>query len=276
MWLLAAVGTALCFGVNNTLFKWSTSKRLSKISIQFFFYLVAFILVLSYGIFNDAFHFSWLSIMIGVIAGVLNANGNIQMTKAFEKGPASITSILIATNAIIPVLAASLFFPESILFVQWVGIALMIGAAVVVQYQPGNGGSLEYRPWMTRVALSLLSFGFVGILMKMSTIEHIHLLDMLLSMYGGGLVYLLFFIGRQSVRLMEIKISIIVGALSIIGFSCYMFALQTGPASIIFPIISLNCMVVMIAGLLIFKERLRAHQFIGITVALIGLVLAKL
>ncbi len=276
MWLLAAVGTALCFGVNNTLFKWSTSKQLSKTSIQFFFYLVAFILVFSYGILNDSFHFSILSMSIGVIAGVLNANGNIQMTKAFEKGPASITSILIATNAIIPVLAASLFFPESILIIQWIGIGLMLVAAVVVQYQPGSSGNLEYRPWMIRVALSLLSFGSVGILMKMSALEHIQLLDMLLSMYGGGLVYLLFFIGRQSVQLMEIKLSVIVGALSIIGFSCYIFALQTGPASIIFPIISLNCLVVMIAGLFIFKERLRAHQFIGITVALIGLVLTKI
>jgi drug/metabolite transporter (DMT)-like permease len=45
LWLLAAVGTAICFGINNTLFKWGTTKHVSKVMTQLFFYLIAFFIM---------------------------------------------------------------------------------------------------------------------------------------------------------------------------------------------------------------------------------------
>ncbi|MEK1832875.1 hypothetical protein AAAC51_39975 [Priestia megaterium] len=41
------------------------------------------------------------------------------------------------------------------------------------------------------------------------------------------------------------------------GYSCYLFALKEGPSSVVYPIISLNCIVVLIGSLIIFKERLK-------------------
>jgi drug/metabolite transporter (DMT)-like permease len=276
MWLLAALGTAVCFGINNTLFKWGTSHQLSKVSIQFFFYLVAFLITLTYGMVSKNFHPGLLALVVGSLAGILNANGNIQMTKAFEKGPASLTSTLIATNAIIPALASGIIFPEPMLFAHWIGIMLMIGAAVMIQYQPAGSIQTEYKPWMYRIGLSLLSFGSVSFLLKISTYYHIQFLDMLIFMYAGGLAYLSFLMRGESVKVLEIKVATIVGLLSTIGFSSYLFALKTGPASIIFPIISLNCLVVMMSGLFIFKERLRTYQLVGMMIALVGLVLIKI
>ena len=103
MWVLLAFLTSLCFGINNTIFKISNGKGLSKVHVQFFFYFVAFIMTSSFVLLNGRFHPNWLSLILGSAIGVLNANGNIQMSKAFEKGPASLTSPLIAANAIFPV-----------------------------------------------------------------------------------------------------------------------------------------------------------------------------
>lgn len=277
MWLAAALGTALCFGINNSLFKWGTTQSLSKVGIQFYFYLIAFALSLSYGLYNHLLHPTLPALAIGAAIGILNTNGNIQMTKAFEKGPVSITSTLIAMNSLIPILLGCLFFPETIAVVQWLGILLMITSAVIVQYQPKKDASqIDYKSWIFRISLALLSAGLVGTLMKWATYEHIRFLDVMVSMYGGGLIYLVILSFKESIGVREAKVGTIVGLISITGYSCYLYALQTGPASIVFSIISLNCIIVMLAGILVFKERLRSFQLLGMLIAFAGIVLTRL
>jgi drug/metabolite transporter (DMT)-like permease len=276
MWLLAAVATAICFGTNNSIFKWSTTRHLSKVNIQFFFYLAAFLITMSYGTTTHSFRPSILSVIMGMAIGILNANGNIQMARAFEKGPASLTSPLVAANAIFPVLAAGVIFHESIPLLHWIGIVCMLGSAVIIQYSPNKGGDRNYAPWIIRVALAVISFGLLGILMKGSSYMHIHSLDVLISMYGGGCAYLGAWLGREKVNIREVGTGAAVGLLSVIGFSCYYFALQTGIASIVFPVVSLNCLIVMLAGLYLFNERLKLYQVFGIFTALLGLVMTKL
>lgn len=279
-WLLAALGTAFCFGISNTLFKWGATKNLSKVCIQFFFHAIAFVIVLSVAIIRDDFHPTLITASIGVLIGICNANGNLQMTRAFEKGPASITSTLIAMNAVVVILATAIFFPESIPMLHWFGIALMLGAAMVVQMRPSQQVRIEYGPWLSRCAFALLSVGSVGFLMKVATNEHVDFFNMLVAMYAGGLFFLGVLVRKElpeiAKRRLEIRTGLVVGFTSTIGYTCYLYALKTGPASVVFPVISLNCIVVMIAGLLIFKERLRFHQLLGMVVALCGLVLTKI
>jgi hypothetical protein len=78
MWIAAALVTTLSFGINNTIFKWSTARHLSKVHIQFFFYLVAFLVTLGYGVVSGALEFNLLAMVLGGLIGILNANGNIQ------------------------------------------------------------------------------------------------------------------------------------------------------------------------------------------------------
>ncbi len=280
LWLLAAVGTAICFGINNTLFKWGTTKGVSKVMTQLFFYLIAFLIMLLFSFVRHDLNFSIPSIVLGVLIGIFNTNGNIQMTKAFEKGPASITSTLIASNSIVVVLATALFFPESIPMVHWLGIGLMLVAAVVIQYQSNTRMSFEYKPWLLRCTFAFLSIGLVGVFMKMATYQQIDFINLLVSMYGGGFLYLCVLARKEWKNTRnfqtEFKIGSVVSVLSVIGYSCYLFALETGFSSIVFPIISLNCVIVMLMGLIVFKERLKMYQFVGIIVALFGLVLSKI
>ncbi|MDP4085863.1 MAG: EamA family transporter [Bacillota bacterium] len=278
MWIAAAFLTMVCFGTNNTIFKWSTGLGLSKVHIQFTFYFVAFLLTFGYGVVEGSIHFYILSVILGTLIGILNANGNIQMTKAFEKGPASLTSPLIGMNAIFPILSAALIFHEHISTVQWVGIVLMLGSVVIIQYSPQSKGNINYLPWLIRVGLAIFSFGILGIIMKTTSYLHIHSLDILVCMYGGGSVYL----GLHSIRdkegwsVKEASTGGIVGLISLIGYSSYFYALKAGTASIVFPIVSLNCLVVVLGGYWLFKEKLKLYQIIGVFSALIGIIFTKL
>ncbi|MFE3975337.1 MULTISPECIES: DMT family transporter [Peribacillus] len=278
MWIFAALITSLCFGINNSIFKWSSGKGYSKVHIQFFFYFTAFIMALLYSGFVDGLTTNWLSILLGGAIGVLNANGNIQMASAFEKGPASLTSPLIAANAIFPILCAALIFHEHISSLQWSGIVCMLLATLVIQYTPNAKGNHQYLPWMMHTLFAIFSFGVLGILMTTSTRLHLNSLDILVSMYGGGTLYLIsaLAIKNEKIKLMEVKIGSLVGLLSIIAYGCYFFALNTGIASIIFPVVSLNCLVVVFAGCYLFKEKLKSYQIAGVLAALIGIILTKI
>ncbi|MDN4492621.1 DMT family transporter [Ureibacillus aquaedulcis] len=278
MWIIAAVMTMFCFGINNMIFKITSGKGLSKVHMQFYFYLIAFLLMCCYGMVSGFATFNGLTILLGGIIGILNANGNIQMSKAFERGPASITSPLISTNTVIPILSAALIFHESISLIQWVGIIVMLASAAVIQYVPGSGVIMDYKPWMFRVLLSVLSFGVLGVLMKTSSHLHIDSINTLVCMYGGGAAYLLInsFILKEKWQRAELKYGAIIGGFSVIGYSSYFFALDTGVASIVFPIVSLSCLVVVLSSCWIYKERLKFYQIVGVISALVGIMLTKI
>ncbi len=279
MWIAAAFVTMVCFGTNNTIFKWSTEKKVSKVHIQFYFYFIAFLLTLGFAIVvNGTIHLNFITILLGAFIGILNANGNIQMSKAFEKGPASLTSPLVGTNTIFPIVCAGVVFHEHITLIQWIGIIFMLGSAMVIQYTSEKNRRTNYIPWIIRVGLAVFSFGLLGILMKTTSYLQINSLDILIAMYGGGSIYLVIcsLIKQEKWQKSEANVGSIVGLISILGYSCYFFALKTGTASIVFPIVSLNCLVVVLAGFLLYKEKLKRYQVIGVFTALLGIIFTKI
>ncbi|NHC38853.1 DMT family transporter [Bacillus sp. MM2020_1] len=278
MWIAAAFVTMVCFGTNNTIFKWSTQRKVSKVHIQFYFYFVAFLLTFGFAIVAGTVHLNLITILLGAFIGILNANGNIQMSMAFEKGPASLTSPLVGTNTIFPILCAGVVFHEHISLIQWVGILIMLGSAMAIQYSSDNKGRINYYPWMMRVGLAIFSFGLLGILMKTSSYLQINSLEILIAMYGGGSIYLAIcsMYKKEKWQRSEANIGSIVGLISILGYSSYFYALKTGTASIVFPIVSLNCLVVVLAGVLLYKEKLKRYQMIGVFTALLGIIFTKI
>lgn len=278
MWIAAAFVTMVCFGTNNTIFKWSTQRKVSKVHIQFYFYFVAFLLTFGFAIVAGTVHLNLITILLGAFIGILNANGNIQMSKAFEKGPASLTSPLVGTNTIFPIVCAGVVFHEHITLIQWIGIIFMLGSAMVIQYTSEKNRRTNYIPWIIRVGLAVFSFGLLGILMKTTSYLQINSLDILIAMYGGGSIYLVIcsLIKQEKWQKSEANVGSIVGLISILGYSCYFFALKTGTASIVFPIVSLNCLVVVLAGFLLYKEKLKRYQVIGVFTALLGIIFTKI
>lgn len=278
MWLLAAVLTMLCFGINNMIFKLTSSKGISKVHMQFFFYFIAFLIMFGYGMAIGFAPFNVITVVLGAFIGVLNTNGNIQMSKAFEKGPASLTSPLISTYSVIPILSATLIFHEHITLIQWGGIMVILASAAIIQYVPGSEGTIDYLPWMYRILLSILCFGVLGVLMKTSSHLHIDTMNILVCMYGGGAVYLIInsLIMKEKWQRTELKFGAIIGCFSVVGYSSYFFALETGVASIVFPIVSLSCLVVVLGSCWLYKERLRIYQMVGIISAVVGIVLTKI
>jgi drug/metabolite transporter (DMT)-like permease len=149
---------------------------------------------------------------------------------------------------------------------------------MAIQYSPAKNRKTSYVPWMIRVLLAIFSFGVLGILMKTSSYLHINSINILISMYGGGSAYLAVcsLLKNEKWQKSEVNVGALVGIISILGYSAYFYALQSGTASIIFPVVSLNCLVVVFAGYWIFKEKLKFYQIIGVFAALLGIIFTKI
>ncbi|MDP4170439.1 MAG: DMT family transporter, partial [Bacillota bacterium] len=145
-------------------------------------------------------------------------------------------------------------------------------------YAPQSKRQMEYRPWLVRVLLSIVSFGLLGILMKTASYLHLETLDVLVCMYGGGSAYLalISLLKKEKWQRPELKVGTMAGFVSIIGYSSYFYALIKGTASIVFPIVSLNCLIVVIAGCFLFKESLKKYQIAGIISAALGIIFTKI
>lgn len=114
--------------------------------------------------------------------------------------------------------------------------------------------------------------------MKLASTMSISSISIMIAMYGGGSLFLSMVIlgQKEPVRKQEMKTGAIVGLISIGGYSSYIFALKTGVASIVFPLVSLNCLIVVFTGCVLFKEKIRAYQLVGVLSALLGIVLKKI
>lgn len=117
-----------------------------KNTYSVYFLYGAFIITAIYGLFIGIHSLDFITVLIGVLIGILNANGNIQMSKAFESGPASITSPLISAHTIIPILSAAIIFNEHINTIQWMGIIVMLVAVIIIQYSPSSNVQIDYVP----------------------------------------------------------------------------------------------------------------------------------
>lgn len=280
LWFLAALGTSFCFGLSSTLFKWGATKGLSTGRVQFFYYTIATCLVLSYGILRREVEMTLLSLSIGGIAGALNAYGNLQMTKAFQKGPASITSMIIAANVVLGIVATAIFFPESLSIWHWSGIALLLGSTAIVQRLPEKGNHIEHRSWLLHCIFALISIGLAGFFLKIASEYKIDFLSTLVALFAGGWVFLSITSYKELkhtfIQKQELYIGALAGLTMAAGYSLYLYSLNAGSASIVFTIISLNALVVVIASVVLFGERLKAYQVMGLIIALVGLTLTKI
>lgn len=95
-------------------------------------------------------------------------------------------------------------------------------------------------------------------------------------MYGGGAIYLTILARKKFKQIFVRKFELKVGILNTIAYNCYLFALKEDPSSVVYPIISLNCVVVLMGSLIIFKKWLKKYQLVGIFLTLCGVVLTKI
>jgi drug/metabolite transporter (DMT)-like permease len=95
------------------------------------------------------------SVMLGSIAGLLGAGGQLVLFDTLRRGPAYLVFPVISLSPVVSVLLSVVFLGETANARSWAGIVLALLAIPLLSYQPPQGGPVRGRLW---VALSILVF----------------------------------------------------------------------------------------------------------------------
>lgn len=221
-----------------------------------------------------------------LLAGFANSLAFLAATlshiEALKRLPAAIAYPLIRLDAVLVVVISIVFFHESMLGRQGIGIFIAVFAALLVArdrnriqapFAPSSRGFLF-------VAMAILA-GTAAAVSSRFAVLHTDKTAFIAVSYGLSTIFA-FIMGRGSVNgkvperfRSSLFIGVSMGILNVAGYYAYLEGLSRGPLSLVTVITGMHFVVAVIFSLLIYRERLSPVSFAGIVLAVLSLVLIR-
>ncbi len=244
----------------------------------------------------SAVHLTRGDVGLLVLSGVLGAGSYAGFYRALQLGPVSLVSPIFSAYAMVTVLLAVVVGKQALGPGSAAGVALTIGGVALASFSPASspasGAPAEAGPRRSGVPYALaamLAWGVATYILVHSApqlgwffpvaISRVATLAVVLAA-GAGIV-----IGRRGdapvpvrpgTRLTRLALPAMAGLLDMLAFLAFARAGQvtsvavTAASSACFPLI------VVAGGVVVFKERLRAVQFAGAGLTIVGLLVLGL
>ncbi|HUP13310.1 MAG TPA: EamA family transporter, partial [Niastella sp.] len=106
------------------------------------------------------------SILLGSLAGLLGAAGQLVLFFTLRIAPAYLVFPLLSLTPVVTILLAVIFLREKTSRVGWIGIAVAIFAILLLSYQPPGDKNVSGYTWMLLAAIPLLAWGAQGYIMR--------------------------------------------------------------------------------------------------------------
>ena len=272
---------SLVAALGGSIFKKLYTNRDSRLSGSFAYTavgcLVAAAVLFAWGGFGKA---SLFTVLLGVLFGAVTALQGVTHMAALQVGPLSYTTVIISFSTLISALSGVLFFGESIGPLQIVGMVLML-ASFALANGGENGGKRANLRWLLLCVVAFLATGAIGVMQKIhqSSAFKEELNAFLVIAFGvsaflSGVVALLL---RKKERgseenrndrggmMLLIFLMLISGVCVAVNNKLNLYLSGVIDSIIFFPVVNGGGLVLTtLASLLIFKERLRTKQWIGI------------
>lgn len=295
MWFIAAVGSALLFGLTGFFMKISQMRQGSTPHLLLGLYLTGTLGFAVNSLWEGSLYLDdWRVWSAGVIIGVGSGWGNVVFMKALNNGPASLTAPLMNLNILLVILMSVTIYGEVIHNTEAGGIILLIASAVLVSIKLKEPLTIKEKKWFALVALGGLLFFFRNGGLKVTAELALANTPILFISYLLSAVWFAVAAAshtkkqQRSVHQSQKAIrdsspsrigllwGLITGCFSYGGLQLYSVALQMGPGSIVAPIFSTYGLVVVVGSVLVYKERLSLLQTIALLLLFAGLILVKL
>jgi transporter family protein len=209
--------------------------------------------------------------------------------RALQLGPLAVVSPVSATNGLMTVVFAFAFIGERPSTVQWCGIPLAAAGAVLASLRSGTGGRLSFvgaGPLFAVVGVATGAISNAGLRVP---IREIGPVQAILVQRAFTIVYiwllLLVVVAAPGLRMapragrgsrLDVALLGTVGLLDAVSFLTFARGLAVAPAWLIGMLSQSGRAIAVVGGVLLFRERLAAHQWGGIALLAGGLVLAIL
>lgn len=285
IWLIATFISAIVFGIGSFLLKVGSHKNYPEASMLLGLYVAGSTIFL--GILLTAtsdITFSWLLLTFSILVGLGSYYGNSFLVKAYEMGPASLTSPLMNISILLVILLSALIYHEKISNLQYVGLACMVGAVSILGINFKNT-LIKDRMWAVFVPLAIV---FLFMREGGLKVAHENGLNNLAILFFGYLLASMLAItslwkndrgtmlqamvgNKNPTHRPAIILGSLVGILSAIGMGLLAYAIARGPASVIVTIFSArNFITVLLIGIF-FREKLSPLQWTSVGLLIIGI-----
>ncbi len=284
-WLLFAFGAILLYGTSQVAQKLSLGTILAPSVILLSLVLATpmYALCLApYVVSGELFETDVVTFMIAIVAASFGQLGYYLYVEAAQRGPISIVGSVTAAYPIMVIAVAIVFLSESPGAVQLAGAVLVTASIVGLSYIHGRGqpNSCMSGKCFTLCIASLFAYGFWGILTKVSLGDMPPM--MVLGMYSIVIppTVILYYLAkkirfRQAVPSWStpLLIAIVATVVANIGFLMDVYAIDGGPASIVFPLIAAYPVIVILLARVFLKERLGKWETVMAGAVAAGIVL---
>ena len=106
------------------------------------------------------------SILLGCLAGLLGAIGQLVLFFTLKIAPAYLVFPLLSLTPVVTILLAVLFLKEKTGRLGWIGIGIAIIAILLLSYQPAGESEVSGYTWMLLAAIPLFAWGAQGYVMR--------------------------------------------------------------------------------------------------------------
>lgn len=278
LYLLLAIASSAMIAI---IMRLSARKVTSNITMLAANYLICLLLAAAYG------DFQVLSVEVpglgktlamGAVNGVLYLLGFVLLQYSTRKNGVVLSSVFMKLGLLVPIVLSLVLFGEVPSAVQAVGFFLAVGAIILINYEKGvvsaGKGTLI-------LVLLLLAGGGGDAMAKVFSVYGPQQLgeSFLIYTFLSALVLCLALVlwKRERLQPAALLYGVLVGIPNFYSARFLLKAVSALPAVVVYPTFSVaTILVVTLAGVLAFRERLRKTQWIALAVILAALVLLNI
>jgi drug/metabolite transporter (DMT)-like permease len=281
LYLLLAI---VCAATYSVLFKLFACRDVDSLQAIAFNYLTATLLGigLSLGDLEGGVVLTPREWGLSVVMGVMFMAAFVLMARSTAISGVSVTTVAARVSLIIPVVCSYLFLPNQV-EPRWLAIGVIILALVMVIWTPSKGDRKEQRRGLGGVLLPLgvfllfgannfcLKWAQSGLEAEAATSQLSAAIFLFAALASGGY----YFVAQKERHFSWRALGggVVLGASNFFTTYFMLLGLERLPSGVFFPIYHIGIVaLVTTVGVLLFAERLRPRQLLGLVVAAAGIV----
>jgi uncharacterized membrane protein len=281
MWLIAAFASAIVFGISGFLLKVGSHKKYQRTKVLSGLYIIGSIVFLIPLIIKQNITVDPTTLFFALIVGLGSYYGNSFLIKAYDLGPACLTSPLVNISVLLVILLSIGFYDEKLSTLQYAGVISMIGAVTLLSCNFKNT-LIKSRMWIIFVTLTILFIFMREGGLKIAHEKGLNNFVILFFSYVFASVFTLISLSKDKLvsyertilkNSNEFLLGSIMGLFSASGLMLLAYAIDHGPASIVVPIFSGRNFVVILLLFVFFKEKLSFLQWLAVGLLILGVIL---
>ncbi len=218
-----------------------------------------------------------MTVAMGAVNGILYLAGFVLLQYNTRKNGVVLSSVFMKLGLLVPMIVSIFLFAEAPTGMQWIGFILATGSIILINYEKGTSFSGARLP----LILMMLAGGSGDAMSKVFEVYGVakHADLFLFYTFASAFLLCVALILQKKERPDKYALifGVLVGVPNFFSAKFLLMALSSLPAVIVYPTFSVaTILVVTLAGVCLFKERLCKLQWGALTVILASLVLLNI